>query len=464
MNKVKRKLSNYRRMKTISYLIGFPLLIVMVFVCSISFIGQSAFEDTWWYGVAAVAALWVVVTLLQIIFSLFAKGWKARTMFTLIVAVGLVLASSIVFDAYMGKEFEKLEKENQEYGVTIENYEYQINWFSTMTTGKKSMTKKFNDSVFDFLKTYHIDYKADNYGDENTDLSEIVYNQEDDAWYSPNGMFADGYIFGIKQALNVLITYHEQQDYFKAQGKDADEELQKALTALENNASSEWNKYKQTAEYKKAYGENGEAYKYMLTLDRLDAILGALGRELEDSVGGLGPILSWVGLEEYAALLSYINEDLDVDTIVTVINTMGLFEEPITRDTLAELLKGFSFYQSPQAKPIFEFIEDENLKEYAYVNYYATVHGAKIGSVLIGPKIGHVDMNNSGFPEDMGYTLEELYQLRTEISYKPQFYPLFAARRYLYVFAGVIGLSTVLAYHFARKEKELFATLTMEGN
>ena len=98
----------------------------------------------------AAAALWVVVTLLQIVFSLFAKGWKARTMFTLIVAVGLVLASAIVFDAYMGKEFEKLEKENQEYGVTIENYEYQINWFSTMTTGKKSMTKKFNDSVFDF--------------------------------------------------------------------------------------------------------------------------------------------------------------------------------------------------------------------------------------------------------------------------------------------------------------------------
>ena len=40
---------------------------------------------------------------------------------------------------------------------------------------------------------------------------------------------------------------------------------------------------------KKPMGNAG--YKYMLTLDRLDAILGALGRELEDSVGAWDPYL-----------------------------------------------------------------------------------------------------------------------------------------------------------------------------
>ncbi|MFW5779829.1 MAG: hypothetical protein ACOCWI_00045 [Bacillota bacterium] len=463
MNKVKRKLSCYRRMKTISYLIGFPLLIAMVFVCSLAFIGESAFENTWWYGLAAVIALWIVVTLFQIVFSFFAKGQKARTMFALIVAVGLVLASAILVDAYMGQKFEELEEDNQEYDVTIENYEYQVNWFSTLTSDKTSMTTEFNDKVADFMNMYNISFKSENYGSQNTDLSEVEYSEEDDAYYSPNGMFADGYIFGMQQALDILITYHETQEHYKAEGKDADEELQGAIAALENNPLSDWSQYKQTDEYQDAYGVDGEAYKYMLSLDRLNAILSTLGRELEDDVAGLPAALNLIGMSEFVPLLGYINENLDVDTIVTIINDMELFEEPITSDDLMELLKGFSFYQSPKTTPIFEFIENDTLREYAYADYYATVHGAKIGSVLIGSQIGNVDMENTGFPAEMGYSLDELYQLRADLSYKPQFYPLFAARRYLYVFAGIIGLSAVLAYHFAEKEKELFATLTMEG-
>lgn len=464
MEKLKRKYSFYRVLKTISYLIGFPLLTLMVALCSLPIKGGAAFGATGWYGVLAVVGIWAVVTLLQIGFSLIVKGQKARIAFILILSIALTLGGAIGFDIYAGHKIAEVQDEYKEYDVEIKDYSYQINWFMPVTSGKKSLTEKFNARIGNFMDTYNIKYTSKNYGDLNTDLSEVVYNEEDDAYYSPNGMLADGYVFGVKKALDILITYNEVQAEYKAENKDADEELDAAIAGLEANPDSEWNKYKLTAEYKAAYGENGEAYKYMLTLERLDLILGALGRELEVQVPGLSTILEIAQKAEYAALLTYINEDLNVETIVSIINNLGLFEAPITADFLMGMLSGLSFYQSPQAKPIFDFITDERLREYAFAEYYGTVHGAKVASVLISDtQIGEVTMDLKGMPADYGYSLDQLYQIRADLEYIPQLYPLMAARRYMYVFAGIIGLSIVLSFHFANKEKEAFDTLLNGG-
>ena len=465
MNKAKKKMSCYHSLKTISYLIGFPLLAVMVYVSSTHFMNGAAFEKSAWYGVLAIAALWLVVTILQLGFSLFTKNFKARAMFSIFIAVGLVVASALVFDAYAEKKINEVASEYQQYeNVDVDSYNYQIQWYDNMTSGKSSLAKKFNSNVDNFIRIYNIGYTSKNYGgDTNTDLSPVTYDAKNDVYLSPNGMYSDGYRFGINQALDILITYNEVQNYYKDLDKDADVELAAAIVALENNNNSEWNTYKQTEEYLAAYGEDGEAYKYMLNEERLNSILSVLGYQLEQgSITGLISVLGNKIPPEYAQLGDLLNENLNVDTIVEAINDMGIFDETITKNDLFEILKGYSYYQSPKTKPIFEFLEDERLKEYAYAKYYATVQGANVGSVLIGENIGCVTMDEGGYPASFGYSLDELYQLRADLSYKPLYYPLFAARRYLYVFAGIIGLSYILAYHFGQKEKEVFDSLDIQ--
>jgi hypothetical protein len=192
--------------------------------------------------------------------------------------------------------------------------------------------------------------------------------------------------------------------------------------------------------------------------------LGALGAELSEYKNALAWIMDKIdGAEDFVELLDYLNEDLTVDQIVGMVNGLGLFEDPIEKEDLMDLLKGLSFYQSPQAKPIYDFIEDEQLREYGFAKYYATIHGAKVGSVLIGDNIGEVTMDAFGFPASYGYSLDDLYQLKADLSYKPTLYPLMAARRYMYLLAVVIGLSCIASYYFSNKEKELFATLTVGG-
>lgn len=464
MDSIKRKLSKYRALKTISYLVGFPLLLVMVFATTVSFLGKGIYGFGAWYGILVIVGLWLVVTILQIVVSSFSKCYKARTMIMLIIAVGLVLTGAIVMDAVGTKMIKDVQEEYKEQNVKIEDYTYQVNWFVTVTSNKKSMNDKFLTNVDDFLRVYNVRLSSKNYGgDKNTDLSKVTYNKDDDAYYSPNGMYSDGFIFNINQAIDILITYHEAQASYKAKNKNVDTELEAAIAALESNSSSAWNQYKQTDEYKAAYGVDGDAYKYMLTEERLNLILKSLGMELQGYTDALSAVLNLFGMNEYASLLSYINSNLTVDQIVTIVNDMNLFDEDIIKADLMELLKGFSFYQSPQARPIFDFIEDEELREYAFAKYYATVHGSKVGSVLIGDNIGQVTMDASGFPASYGYSLDELYQLKADLSYKPTLYPLMAARRYMYIFAFLIGLAFIGSIHFGNKEKELFATLTVGG-
>lgn len=464
MDKLKRKYSFYRALKTISYLIGFPLMTLLIYLSSQSFVGESAFGTTAWYGVLAAVAVWALATLLQIGFSFLVKGQRARIALVLIVSILLPLGAAIGFDFYAESKIAQVQEEYKDKDAEIKDYTYQVNWFMPLTSNRKGLAEKFNGRVSKFTSVYNIKFKSKVYGDENTDLSEYTYNKEDDAYYSANGMLADGYIFGVKKALDILITYNETQAYYKSINKNADTELAAALAALESNPNSDWNKYKLTDEYKAAYGANGEAYKYMLTLDRLDLILSALGRELEPGLSGISTLLGLIGMSEYQALLAYINEDLDVATIVTILNNLNLFTPAITADDLMDLLSGLSFYQSPQAKPIFEFIADKRLREYAYADYYGTVHGAKVGSVLISDsQIGEVTMNTSGYPASYAYSLKQLYQMRADLEYIPTLYPLMAARRYMYMFAGIIGLSVVLAYHFANKEKAAFDELLNGG-
>ncbi len=530
MNKLRKKHNRYRCLKTISYLLGFPLFIIMILVGSMCLFEGDVFQDIKWYGVIVAVIAWLVTVVVQILISLITKNNNARTAMVLIVSMVLVLGGSVLCDLTLQKKYDEIADKYEQYGVELNTYKYEAGWVNTWTPGKKGVAKQYIDEVEDFLRIYNIEYKSKNYGAYNgnkvddianykaehegkkdgmTDadyvLSRIEYDAEADAYYSINGLYADGYVFGYQQALDVLINYHQykfniENDKvetpvknedgeetgevivtYEPNGKNADEELAKALKAVDSN--SEWREYKNSDEYKEVYGKGGKAYSYMIDVAKLDKILGALGSGLMES-SILGVVGTFVDLDELLSGVGLSKNDikkLSVDKLLDVVN--GLLEgmsadeglgatlagmgidvsEPITEDVLLDLLANFSYYQYPTLKPKFEFIEDEDIKGYALANYYATTHGANIGSVLIGDKIGHVTMSTSGYDgATYGYTLTELYTMKAH-GELAEFYPFMLARRYGYICAGLIALMTVLFYHNKKKEDEVFALIANGG-
>ncbi len=549
VNKLRKKQKRYSFLQTLCYLLGFPLLIILVFFGSTSMIYSDAFQKTRLYGLAAVAAIWLVVTIFQLIVCIFSKNKNTRCAWAMIFSIIFVIGGAVAFDFYAEKQIVKVQEEYKEYkGVTIKDYKYQVNYYETLTTGKSDLTDSYIAMVEDFCRVYNVGVVSKVYNDEkNADGSPVKKDPKTGAYLSENGMYADGYIFSMDEAIDILITILETRQAYAAKGKDADKELEAALATAKS--SSEWNVYKNTAEYKAAYGPDGTAYKHMLTIDKVDTILSILGENLDKLLDNalISDLLSGVIPAAFAPLLDVVDKDLDLATLCDTVNnfevgTILSFLEGMLADidedlvdvvydallpiidyatdatntieglkamTLLELLNaldfdklngvtsalGFSladfegifsngltpafieelvttipltsnlfFYQSPTVKPLMEFIENDDMRAYAYAKYYATTHGANVGSVLLGSSIGAVTFSSGGYPSDsFAYDLTKLYQLKAANSYIPMYYPLFAARRYMYVCGGVILIMMALYYHNARKKDEVFAQIAKGG-
>ncbi len=363
--------------------------------------------------------------------------------------------------------------------VDMKNYSYQINHYVTWTD-KDSLTDDYNATITEFCRVYNVDFASEVKGAVNTDGSSYGKtvqttldkdgNEVPEYWfgekadvYKENGLYADGYIFSVPVATEILITYYETQNLYKAMGKDADEELDKALEKAA--ASSEWKSYKNSEEYVAAYGKNGKASSYMITLERLDKIASALGKGLYDE--GVYDILTnpliknFFDITEYGITESTI-KNLSVENVLALLNSFGL---SVDADGIMSLLEPFSNYEYSNVKPLMYFIEDDALRTYAYAKYFGEVHGANIGSVLIPSKtvdgtttaygnVGHITMTSSGVSyEENAFTLDECYLLRAYNGYVPTLYPLFAARRYAYIFAGIIALMYAIYYYAQFKVK-----------
>lgn len=563
MNKSRKRYNRYRSLKTISYLLGFPLMILFILIGSVTFYVSPAFDKTWYYGAAIGAAIWVVVVVLQLIFALICKKKSGRAIFGLVISLIFTLGAGLACDMYFGKNaVEAAAEEAATHGVALKNYNYQINHYITVTSNKGSLTDEYNGLVNKFCSTYNVGVEGKIYGKNNADKTDYVKG-EDGAYYSPNGMYADGYVYGMNEAVDILITIKETQAAYKKKGKNADEELKAAIEAAKN--SSAWNTYTNSKEYQAAYNEtNGTAWKYMISEARLNGILSVLGAKLgeiidslpvaalKDLVYGFIPkdmLTSDLTLEQlvdYLAVLlditptycpidgyTYAYDDPEVASgycsdghariplvtlsqkdwacptcgVVmsekdvksehcdacnadhrtltcsnghkfakvpekaeegkkTLADTLkGLGIEEVSKDGVMNFLYTLVYYQSPTTKPIYDFIKDETLKKYGYAKYYATTHGGNVGSILMGENLGLVSLSDKGYPSAVfDFSLNDLYKLRAYNTYVPKYYPVFAARRYLYVFSGVIALMTVLYFHFGRKQQFAMDELMEGGN
>ena len=254
-------------------------------------------------------------------------------------------------------------------------------------------------------------------------------------------------------------------NYKEAQANDAksvelttekEEKLAEALEKAEK--SSAWKSYKTTKEYKDAYGTDGTVENFMINEARLDRIVKALGKGLYeegiyDMVLSLSGVLSKLGIDlEELGINETTLKSLTLDKLLELVASFGL---EIEAEEIMAILAPFSNYEVSNVKPLMAFIEDEETRMYAYAKYFGETHGANIGSVLIpgsNGKIGAITMNTSGLSaEENAFTLNELYELKAYNSYVPMLYPLFAARRYAYIFAGIIALMFVIFYYAKTK-------------
>lgn len=237
MNKM-QKLTCAKVLKVIFYLLGFPLLMLFVAKDSMIFFNEGAFSETAKNGITAALVLWAGFTLLQIgLYLVLKKQQAARTIILVVLAVALMLAPVAGLDIRNEKELDKIRTEYSDKGVKVENYSLQKQWFNALSANKRESgyAYKLNERVDNVIRTYGLsEYYPKMYrertqlntavayyqvggldgemikvtGDNIDGLFDSLQSQSPYA-YNPNGLLYDGYVFGVENALELLIKYNE---------------------------------------------------------------------------------------------------------------------------------------------------------------------------------------------------------------------------------------------------------------
>ena len=237
MNKM-QKLTCAKVLKVIFYLLGFPLLMLFVAKDSMIFFNEGAFSETAKNGITAALVLWAGFTLLQIgLYLVLKKQQAARTIILVILAVALMLAPVAGLDIRNEKELDKIRTEYSDKGVKVENYSLQKQWFNALSADKRESgyAYKLNDRVDNVIRTYGLsEYYPKMYRERTQLNTAVAYYQvggldgemikvtgdnidglfdslkaQSPYAYNPNGLLYDGYIFGVENALELLIKYNE---------------------------------------------------------------------------------------------------------------------------------------------------------------------------------------------------------------------------------------------------------------
>lgn len=237
MNKM-QKLTCAKVLKVIFYLLGFPLLMLFVAKDSMIFFNEGAFSETAKNGITAALVLWAGFTLLQIgLYLVLKKQQAVRTIILVVLAVALMLAPIAGLDIRNEKELDKIRTEYSDKGVKVENYSLQKQWFNALSANKRESgyAYKLNERVDNVIRTYGLsEYYPKMYRERTQLNTAVAYYQvggldgemikvtgdnidglfdslkaQSPYAYNPNGLLYDGYIFGVENALELLIKYNE---------------------------------------------------------------------------------------------------------------------------------------------------------------------------------------------------------------------------------------------------------------
>lgn len=360
---VNKKAKLYQVLKTISYLAGLPLFVMVVLFDSMVYFGEGAFEETLWNGLYIALAVWAFISLVQIGLSLLVKSRDKRVATVIVIALIAMLLPTWIIDSHYTKELDGIRVEAEKVGAEVENYKY-LAGYTNVTSLRTSIAEDFCDDVDAFNMIYNIgdfegEAKGRNLGNEpltdpvsgkilTNEKGETVFKYDESlekaddptegfyglAWYSPNGMLYDGYIFSTSVAVEILIDYNEALEIY---GDDIDTAYRAALARA--TASDEWQDYIATAEYK----ANVEAAAvHNIDADELNAILGAVGGAFEDSLGELiGALAPVLGITDDVIDPTSPNYDESKASLNNILQSViSIINENLTVDVLENFLYG----------------------------------------------------------------------------------------------------------------------------
>lgn len=215
---------------------------------------------------------------------------------------------------------------------------------------------------------------------------------------------------------------------------------------------------------------DAETGTYAFDFDTLSAFLNkGLNSLLEKYVsqGAVDTILNLVKTIKILKTVEVNGEDyiglsvLGID--IPLINSQGKVDIDIN-GIVYNLLQTLYSYQSSVIKPVWEFYTDEsfanktnqtyvaqqNYARYERALYTATVYGSMIGSTLLGDSLG-----TGAYPAALGLTdLASVQQLKVDLSYQRECFPLLALRDMIALFAGVVILFYFISFIAAQREED----------
>jgi len=135
-------------------------------------------------------------------------------------------------------------------------------------------------------------------------------------------------------------------------------------------------------------------------------------------------------------------------------------------DILLSLLDGLYYYQSSAIQPVWNFYVDEDeSKDMQFIQaqfadmdrayFTGTKYGSLIGSTLIGKSLGGNMAMSGAESYDSKYGLTDLVsvqQVKMDLSYQPECFPIFALREMLGLFSGLVVLAIFLSFYAAEME------------
>lgn len=133
---------------------------------------------------------------------------------------------------------------------------------------------------------------------------------------------------------------------------------------------------------------------------------------------------------------------------------------------LENLLKGWYGYQSAVIKPVWEFYVDTDLQnddpnneyvlaqmnyaKYERALYTGKTYGGMIGSTIIGDSLG-----TGSYPSSFGLgDLASVQQLKVNMSYQPEYFPLMALRDMIVLFSGLVIMFYFISFVAAQREDD----------
>lgn len=502
--KEKLKIDFLKALRIAFYICGFPLMLILIFKDSIPFINEHVFASSKLNGFWIAFGIWLLISIVQIVLHYVSKKKIVSLIATMIATMVLLLLPMQIFDASKSKYIDNLQNSITNENVTVENYKKQTQWFVTLSD-KESYTDNLLERVRTFENTYNLGntyfpkvYRSitqmqtkavDKRGNILSDKDIEKIQKSGGYVYNPNGLLYDGYIFGVKEALDLIDEYNKFQ-----QIENIDEMLAQAI----NNAktSNEWAKYSST----ESFIENkAKADKFALGEERINLILNDLIsnfrsvktvttilntlKNSEDFIA-FKPIIdiltneSLVNLDTFCnasfTALKAMEQNPKYESILSKLNKYGISATTTSealKQQILNIVNSFASYNHPNNKMVWQFVENTkvgnfniNLKRYAWVKYHTQEFGRCAGVVLVatdeplvGDKIGYDTPSNKAFKNN------EIEQLKIDLKYQPDLYPIFAARRYMTIFAFVIVLSKLFSF-LCSKQIEKLSNVNNQNN